>query len=415
MLIQNLMGIAILLAFGWGLSEARRSVRWRLVFGCLGVQLILVLLILSVPPVWRAIAALGAPVQALERAARAGSSFLFGYLGGAPLPFDLKTGSSSLVIAFEILPIVIVTAAVAALLWHWRVLGWLVNGLSYFLRRGLGLGGAPALGVASTLFFGVVEAPLFIRAYVGRMSRAELFLVMVAGLATLSGVVLVLYASLLRDVYPAPTGHLITASLMSLPAAVLFAQLLVPGPLDSADDQARRNLRYAGTLDAIVRGTLDGMALFLNIIAILIVIFALVNLVDQILALLPVIGGEPVTLTRLFGWIFMPLVWLFGVPWAEASQAGALMGTKAILNEFVAYQDFAAAELSPRSQLIMTYALAGFANLASVGMLTAALGSMALDRRGEIAGLGLKAWVAGNLATGLTGAIAGLVYFTGAA
>lgn len=405
--MQSSLGLLFLLGLAWAVSENRRAVPWRLVGLCLAVQVALALIILRIRLVWQAVAALGAPVAALERASRAGSSYIFGYLGGAPVPFDVKQGVSALVIAFDILPIVIVTTAVAALLWHWRVLPLIVTGLSKALSKSLGIGGAPALGVASTFFFGVVEAPPFIRAYLTRMSRAELFLIMTAGLATISGVVLVLYANLLADTFPSPVGHLITASLMSLPAAVALAQILVPGPLQT-DDTGGETLTYAGSIDAVIQGSVDGLKLFWAIIAILIVIFALVHLSDQILAFLPQVGGQPVTVARLFGWVFTPLVLLFGIPWSEAAAAGELMGIKAILNEFVAYQAFGAADLSPRSQLIMAYALCGFANLASIGMLTATLAALAPGRRAEIAGLGVKAWVAGNLATGMTGTVAGL-------
>jgi len=406
--LHSLAGLAGLIGLAWLLSEHRRSFPLRFVAVCVGLQTLLALLILNIDPLWRAVAALNYLVAALQRAARAGSAFIFRYLGGAPLPFDPKAGTGALIIAFEILPIVIVTAAVASLLWHWRVLPWIVTGLSRLLARSLGIGGAPALGVASTLFFGVVEAPLFVRAYLATVSRAELFAIMVAGLSTISGVVLVLYASLLGGVISAPAGHLITASLMSLPAGLAIARVMVPGGLDTPVDPDQPSVRYHGSLDAITRGTLDGLTLYLGIIAILITIFAFVNLADQLLAFLPPVNGEPVTLTRLMGWLFTPLVLLFGIAPQDAPAAGGLMGTKAVLNEFVAYQRFAAADLSPRSQLIMIYALCGFANLASIGMITATMATLAPTRRGDLSSLGLKAWAAGNLATGMTGAVAGL-------
>lgn len=415
--LRGVIGLAVLVALAWAFSEDRRShPGWRWMAGALALQGVLALLIVRVPFVWEIVGLANNAVSAVEQATLKGSSYMFGYLGGAPLPFALAEGEQPpLIIAFQILPLVIVFSALAALLWHWGVLRWLVNGLSFLLRRSLGVSGVVGLSGGANMFLGVVESPLVVRAYFDRMTRAELFQVMVLAMATISGAILILYATTLRDTVPDAVGHMISASLISLPAALLIARLMVPGSADDAKTAVAKDepgLKYESSIDAIVKGTMDGMALFLAVIAVIIVVFALVALADQVLALLPLIEGEAVSLKRLFGWLFAPFMWLLGIPWAEAQAAGGLMGTKAILNEYVAYLELAAlpdGTFSPRSLLIVTYALCGVANLASVGLLVSTIGTLCPERRAEAAGLGMKSWLAGNLASAMTGAWIGLV------
>jgi CNT family concentrative nucleoside transporter len=341
---------------------------------------------------------------------------MFGYLGGAELPFVLKPGAQPpLVIAFQILPLVIVFSALSALLWHWGVLRWIVNGLGVLLRRSLGVSGPVGLAGGAALFLGVVETPLVTRAYFARATRAELFQLLVLAMATISGALLVLYATTLRAFVPDAVGHMIAASLVSIPAALLVARMMVPGrPEDTATEAGGEDpgLTYDSSIDAIMRGTADGLQLFLSVIAVIIVVFSLVALADGMLAALPWIEGAPLTLKRLMGWALAPLMWLIGVPWGEAQAAGELMGTKAVLNEYVAYLELAAlapGTLGPRATLIVTYALCGVANLASVGLLVSTIGTLCPERRAETAGLGMKSWIAGNLASAMTGAWIGLV------
>ncbi|AWW75551.1 nucleoside:proton symporter [Erythrobacter sp. KY5] len=416
---RGIIGIAVLLALAWAFSEDRGNrPGWRWIIGALGLQAALALLIVRVPFVWDVVTLANQGVAAIERATLAGSSYMFGYLGGADLPFELKEGAQPpLIVAFQILPLVIVFSALAALLWHWGVLRWLVNGLSFLLRRSLGVSGVVGLSGGANMFLGVVESPLAVRAYFSKVSRAELFQIMVLAMATISGAILILYATTLRQTVPDAVGHMISASLVSLPAALLIAKLMVPGREDDAATEADEDepgLKYESSIDAIVKGTMDGMQLFLAVIAVIIVIFALVSLTDQVLALLPLVGDEPITLKRLFGWLFAPFMWLIGIPWAEAQAAGGLMGTKAILNEYVAYLELAALPadtFGERSLLIVTYALCGVANLASVGLLVSTIGTLCPERRAETAGLGMKSWIAGNIATAMTGAWIGLVTF----
>jgi len=421
--LRPVLGLAVLLGIACALSENRSQrpgAAW--IAGALGLQAALALVIVRVPIVWEVMAFANAGVEAIERATLAGSSYMFGYLGGAPIPFELSPGAEPpLIIAFQILPLVIVFSALAAVLWHWGVLRAAVAGLSFVLRRTLGVSGVVGLAGGANLFLGVVESPLAVRAYFARVSRSELFQIMVLAMSTISGAILILYATTLRATLgDAATGHMIAASLVSLPAALLIARLMVPGQAGEAGTAADaetsggddEGLRYESSVDAIVKGTMDGMQLFLAVIAVIIVVFALVALADEALALFPLVGDEPLTLKRLFGWLFAPLMWLIGVPWGEADAAGALMGTKAILNEYVAYLELAALPentFGERSLLIVTYALCGVANLASVGLLVSTIGTLCPQRRAEAAGLGIRSWIAGNIATAMTGAWIGLI------
>ena len=410
---QGLIGLAAILLLAWAFSEDRANrPGWRWLGGALLLQLAIAVVVVRVPAVWAAVGVVNQGVAAIEKATLVGSSYMFGYLGGAPLPFALAQGASPpLIIAFQILPLIIVFSALSALLWHWGILKALVRGLSWALRRTLGVSGVVGLGGGGTLFLGVVESPLVLRAWFATMSRSDLFAIMAMIMATISGAILVLYASTLGKVIPNAAGHLIVASLISLPAALMVARLMVPGQPQSSE-AAEPDLAYDGAMDAVVRGAMEGVQLMLAVIGIIITIFALVNLADQILALAPQVEGAALTLKRMFGWIFSPLMWAIGVPWDQAPAAGALMGTKAILNEYVAYLDLAAlpaGTLDPRSALIVTYALAGFANLASIGLLVSTIASLCPQRRAEAAGLGIKSWIAGNLATLMTGAMIGLV------
>ncbi len=412
-LLQSALGLAVIIVIAWLLSENRRAVpSWRWILGALLLQVALALVVLRVPLIWDALRAGNAGVAVLEASSRSGSSYMFGYLGGAELPFELKPGARApVIIAFQILPLIIFTSALASLLWQWGVLRLFVRALSWALQRTLGIGGAVGLNAGANVFLGVVEAPLVVRAYLSSMSRAELFMIMTLGMSTVSGVVLVLYSQTLANVVDNSFGHIITASLICLPASILLARLMVPGESTTGVDSRGDVLRYQGSIDAIVRGTMDGLALFLAVVAILIVVFAFVALANYVLGALPGVSGEPLTLQRVFGWLFAPLMWTLGIPWSEAPDAGALMGIKAILNEYVAYQQLAgeyAGQLSTRSTLIVTYAMCGFANLASIGLQISTLTTLAPERRTEIISLGFKAWISGNLATAMIGAVIGL-------
>lgn len=411
---QGIIGIIAIVGLAWVLSENRAArPGWRWLAGALLLQLAIAAIATRVPLLWAAVAQINRAISAVETATLAGSSYMFGYLGGAALPFVLKPGAQPpLVIAFQILPLIIVFSALSALLWHWGVLRLAVKGLAWALRRSLGVSGVVGLAGGSTMFLGVVETPLVLRAWLGRISRPDLFMVMVLIMSTISGAILVLYATTLRAVLPDAVGHMIVASLVSLPAAVLLARLMVPPDAAANTAAVEPDLKYEGAMDAIVRGAMEGVQLMLAVIAIIITLFALVNLADQALALLGPVAEAPLSLRRILGWLFAPAMWGIGVPWEQAGSAGALMGTKAVLNEYVAYLDLAALPpgmLDARSLVIVTYALCGVANLASVGLIVSTIGTLAPERRADVAGLGMKSWAAGNMVSLLTGAMIGLV------
>ena len=413
--IRGLLGIAVLIALAWVASERRRDFPLRTVLIGVASQLVLAGLLLGVPPVRAALAVLNGVVTALSQATEAGTSFVFGYLGGGEPPFEVANPGATFVLAFQALPIVLVMSALSAVLWHWRVLPWVIGGLAWAVRRVLGLSGAVSLASAANVFVGMVEAPLLIRPVLARLTRADLFLIMVVGLSTVAGTVIVLYAGFLQGKVENPLGQILTASVISLPAAALIARVMVPAapadadPDDSVDTGETRP--YDGTFDALVAGTEQGLRLLLNIAAMLVVLVALVELVNILQGQIP-LAGDPLTLQRLLGWGFAPLVWLIGIPWAEAATAGQLMGVKTALNELIAFQQLAGTpteDLSERSRLIMTYAICGFANPGSLGIMIAGLTGLAPDRRAEILSLGPRAVLAGTLATLMTGAVASLL------
>jgi len=408
--IHALAGAALLLVLAWLLSENRRGVRWRVVASGMALTAALAGLLLAVPWLKEAVFSLNAALEALERSTQAGASFVFGFLAGGPAPYAQANPSASFILAFRALPLVLVVSALSALLFHWRVLPAVVKAFAWLLNKSMGLGGAVGVSAAVNVFVGMVEAPLVVKPYLARLSRSELFMVMVCGMATIAGTVMALYGAILAPVIPDAIGHIIVASFVATPAAIVISALMVPGEM-SREDAVEIPRQDASAMDAVTRGTVEGAQLLVQIVALLIVLVALVHLANAVLSLLPEAGGAPLTLQRMLGWLFAPLAWAAGVPWAEAQAGGALLGTKTILNEFVAYLDLArlpAETLSARSRLLMTYALCGFANFGSLGILIGGMGAMVPERRGEIVALGMKSIVAGTLATCLTAAVAGL-------
>jgi len=405
-----LAGIAGLVALAWLASESRGCIAWRRVLSALGLQLVLAIVLLKAPGVKDAFLALNDVLLALQQATRAGTSFVFGYLGGGALPFAESQVGASFILAFQALPIVLVMSALSALLFYWRALPAVVRAVSWLLERTLGVGGVLGLSAAANVFVGMVEAPLLVRPWLGRITRGELFALMAVGMATIAGTVLFLYASILADRVPGVVAHLLVASILSAPAAIAVAAVMVPS--EGAPTGGRIELQSEATssVDAVTRGTLEGAQLLVNIIAMLVVFVALITLVNLLLAWLPAVGGAPLTLERMLGWLLAPLAWLCGIPWAEAQAAGALLGVKTVLNELVAYVQLSKSEaFSERSRLLLTYALCGFANFGSLGIMIGGLATMCPARRPEIVGLGMKSIVAGLLATCLTAASVGLI------
>ena len=412
-ILQSAFGFVAILVLAWLVSENRRVVAWRTIIAGIVLQIVLAAALLKLDLFKHVFIALNNALLVLEKAAQAGTSFVFGYLGGAPLPFAETGPGSSFTLAFRALPFILIISALSSLLFYWRVLPWIVRVISRVLEKTMGVGGAVGLSTAANIFVGMVEAPLFIRPYLAQLSRGELFIVMTCGMAGIAGTVMVIYASILGPVIPDALGHILIASIISAPAAIVVSVLMVPSTDTPTSGQLASLPQAASSMDAITKGTLDGLALLLNIVALLVVLVALVTLANLMLEALPAIGGAPITLQRALGVLLAPLAWLIGVPWSEAPAAGALLGTKTILNEFIAYLDLAhlpEGALSLRSRMIMTYALCGFANFGSLGILIGGLATMAPDRRDEIVALGLKSIVAGTLATCMTGAVIGMLW-----
>jgi CNT family concentrative nucleoside transporter len=400
--IHALLGMTGLIGLAWLASENRWRVPWRPVVAGVVLLVLLAWLFLKVGPVKAAFFRVNDALLVLERATQAGTSLVFGYLGGGPEPFAVTDAAATFVLAFRALPIVLIMSALSALLFHWRVLPAVVHALSWLLRRTMGVGGVVALSTAANVFVGMVEAPLLVRPYLAHVSRGELFAIMVGGMASIAGTVLFLYASILAPRLPDAIAHLLIASVLSAPAALAIAFIMVPPQGNATGGAVELRSEASGAMDAITRGTLDGAQLLVNIVAMLVVFVALVALVNFAIA--------PYSLQHLLGWTLAPLAWLAGVPWAEAPAAGALLGTKTVLNELVAYLDLAASrEFSERTRVLMTYALCGFANFGSLGIMIGGLGTLCPERRGEVVALGMKSIVAGTLATCLIAAGAALV------
>jgi len=408
--IQSIAGIAGLVAIAWIASEKRRAIPWRAVWVGLALQLVLAVLLLKLPLAKEAFLALNEVLLALEKATQAGTSLVFGYLGGGKPPFAETDPASSFILAFRALPLVLVISAFSALLFHWGVLPAVVRGISWLLERSMKVGGVLGLSTAANVFVGMVEAPLVVKPYLAKVSRGELFAIMVGGMASIAGTVLFLYASILGKVIPDVVAHLLIASIVSAPAALVIAFLMVPPEGEATGGRLDLRSEASSSIEALTRGTLDGAQLLLNIVAMLVVFVALVTLVNLGLAWLPHEGGSPYTLQGLLGWLLTPLAWLAGVPWAEARAGGMLLGTKTVLNELVAYIELSRmTELSECSRLLLTYALCGFANFGSLGIMIGGMSTMCPERRAEIVALGMKSIVAGTLATCLTAATVGLV------
>lgn len=413
MVLQSVLGLVCFLSIAWVLSEGRKLVSARVVLAGLALQLALGLIILKVPLFKESFLYLNQIVLAIQESTEAGTSFVFGYLGGAEPPFEEITPARSYIFAFRALPLVLFLSALSSLFFYWRLLPRVVEGFSRVLRRSLRLGGAEGVGVAANVFLGMVESPLFIRPYLKSLTRSELFTVMSCGMATIAGTVMVLYATILGDVVPNALGHILTASLLNAPSAVIISKIMIPETKEPTPGRMTEPESVGSSMEAITRGTLHGVQLLINIVAMLVVLVALVHLANLILALLlPAFGGTPLTLQRILGFFMAPVVWLIGIPWSEAAVAGQLMATKTVINELVAYLDMGGlpeGALSSRSFVLMTYAMCGFANPGSLGIMIGGLTTMAPERREEIVGLGFRTILAGTLATCLTGAWIGIL------
>ncbi|MDY6903227.1 MAG: nucleoside transporter C-terminal domain-containing protein [Thermodesulfobacteriota bacterium] len=412
MTFQSGLGLVVFILLAWLISENRDKVRIQTMAAGVGLQLAIGILFLKLPVFTDIFIMLNKVILALEQATKDGTAMVFGYVGGGAPPFEVTNPAAMFVLAFQSLPLVLVMSALSALFFYWKILPVVVRGFSWVLQKTAGLGGAEGVGVSANIFIGMVEAPLLVRPYLQNMTRSEIFTLMTTGMATIAGTVMVLYASILRDTIPNIMGHILTASIISVPAAITIAKVMVPETDETTAGTFVPDQTAKSAMDALTRGTFQGMELLLNIIGMLIVLVALVSLINKGLGILPDFHAAPLTLQRILGFIMAPVVWLMGIPWTEATTAGALMGTKTVLNELLAYLDLSSLPkeaLSSKSMLIMTYAMCGFANPGSLGIMIGGMGTMAPERRDEIISLGFRSIVAGTLATCMTGAIVGLL------
>jgi CNT family concentrative nucleoside transporter len=403
------LGIALLLALAWAVSEDRRRIPWRTVIGGVALQWALAGLLIELPWARAVLFRLDDAATALQTATDSGTGFVFGYLGGANLPFQEVAPGASFILAFKALPLVLVISALASLLYYLRILQTVMQAFAWLLRRVMWIDGPLALGAAVHIFVGMIEAPLLVRPYLARMQRGELFALMTCGMAGVAGTVMVIYATLLSRAIPDALGNILVASVISTPAALAVAGLMVPfGPGAGSAGALVMHDPPVSVMDAITKGVMDGIMPLVSIVAMLLVLIALVTLVNMGLAQLP----YGLTLQGLFAWPFRVVMWLIGIPWAEVPLAAALMATKTVLNEFVAYLDLSHLPLdsfAPRSRLILTYALCGFANFGSLGIMIGGLGAMVPERREEVVRLGLRSILSGTIATCLSGAVAGIL------
>ena len=410
-MIHAAFGSLALLFLAFLFSEDRWRVRWPTVLMGVALQWALALLLIGWPAANRAMFVLNDGAHALHKATEAGTAFVFGYLAGGTLPFVETHPGASFILAFQALPLVLTIGALAALLFHWSVLQRVTGAFAWLLRRSMGISGPVALGAAVHVFVGMIEAPLLVRPWLSRMQKGELFALMTCGMAGVAGTVMVIYASFLAPVVPNALGNILIASVIATPAALAIAALMVPfGPPEAAESRLSIDDPPVSAMDALVKGTLESIPILAAIVATLLVTVALVTLSNMMLAQLPDWDDASITLQRLFAVPFKPILWLIGVPWSEVDRAADLMATKTVLNEFVADLNFSsmpADAFSPRTRMILTYALCGFANFGSLGIMIGGLGAMVPERRHEIVRMGMRSILSGTLATCMSGAVAG--------
>ena len=405
---RALIGIVLIYGLCWVLSEKRKLFPWKIVLGATAMQFAFALILFGIPFIKDILLAANGLVDGLQNATRAGTSFVFGYVGDNVAASELIGGSAPPLFFFQILPIIIVVAALSAILWHWHILRWITNGFAFVFRRGMGLGGATSLAVSANVFMGMTEAPVLIRPYIKGMTRSELLIMMTAGFATIAGSVLVVYGAFLEGKMANPLPQLLAASIIAAPAAVGVALAMIPETTPASERMKDPDFKYASTMDAFSTGATDGLKIVFNIATMLIAALALLWLVNAGLGVLPDVNGMPLSIERILGWIFAPLMYMIGVPWSEASQSGSLMGVKTVLTEFVAFLQLAEVPveaMDPRTRMITAHAICGFANFGSMGILIGGLSIVEPERRDDFLSLAWRTLLAGTLATCLSGAV----------
>ena len=408
--IQIIIGFVGLIIIAMPFSDNYKIINYKYVsYGILS-QIILAVILLKVPFIISAFEILGNGVVILQEATVEGAKFVFGYP-----PSDDSNPYRSLLetFAFGVLPYIIVMACISAILWYWGVLPFIVNLISKACQKLFNIGGPVGLGAAANIFVGQVEAPLLIRPYVSKLSKKELLILMTAGMATVAGSVMVALITILESSFGDENliQHFITASVLSVPAAIMYANIMIPSNSITDFNENKVPKVYKSTMDAVTRGTSDGTSIAVSVGTILIAVIALVYIVNSILGGISYNFGFDLSIEIILGYIFAPIAWLMGIPWNEAIIAGELLGIKTTLNEFVAYPGLAAlesGELSDKSKLITFYSLCGFANLSSVGILISGITAMAPERKDDLIKVSFKALVGATLASCMTGLTVGI-------
>ena len=411
-ILQIIIGFIGLIIIAIPLSENYKIINYKyIVYGILA-QVFLAVILLKVPLVISAFEILGYGVVVLQEATTEGALFVFGY----PPSQDISPYRSLLeTFAFGVLPYIIVMACISAILWYWGILPFIVNMISKACQKLFNIGGPVGLGAAANIFVGQVEAPLLIRPYVSKLSNKELLILMTAGMATVAGSVMVALISILENTFIDENliQHFITASVLSVPAAIMYANIMIPSNSITDFNENKIPKVYKSTMDAVTKGASDGASIALSVGTILIAVIALVYIVNSILGAISSPFGIDISIESILGYLFAPIAWLMGIPWEEAVTSGKLLGIKTTLNEFVAYPALANmeyGEISERSKLITFYSLCGFANLSSVGILISGITAMAPERKDDLIKVSLKALVGATLASCMTGLIVGIFF-----
>ena len=411
MIIQSLIGIAALILIAIPFSESIQKIKVKFIIYALLIQTSLAFILLEIPSISSFFDVMSMAVESLRLSAIEGSSFVFGYLGGGDAPFEVSNNQNLPIFAFTFLPMLIFLSALSALLWHWKILPFLIKLLAKLFEKPLDAKGPIGLAATANIFLGQLEAPLLIKPYLNKMNQRDLLIIMTVGMSTIAGSVMVLYITWLDDKFTGVIGHFLTASILSVPAAIMFSNILIPSAQTELKTAKEDLKMYESSMDAISVGTKDGLNMFLSVIASLIVFLSLVALADFILGIFPNVYGEPISLQRIAAFIFAPIAWLMGIPFAEIIPAGNLLGTKTIFNELIAFNDLRDLDtnvLSERSQLIMLYGICGFANISSVGILLGGLSAICPDIRGTLLKIAFRALFAATLASCLTGTVVSL-------
>ena len=400
-IIQIIIGFIGLIALAVPFSNNAKIINYKYILYGVLAQIVLAAFLLKIPLVVSAFEILDDGVTVLQLATKEGAGFVFGSELSAFQTF-----------AFSILPFIIVMSCISAILWYWGVLPFIVNMLSKVCQRLFNIGGPVGLGAAANVFIGQVEAPLLIKPYLSKLSKKEILILMTAGMATVAGSVMVALISILESQFANENliQHFITASVLSVPAAIMYANIMIPSNEITEFSENKTPKVYKSTMDAITRGTSDGTNIAVSVAAILIAVIALVFIVNSFLGLIGSYIGLDISIQIILGYLFAPVAWLMGIPWGEALIAGELLGLKTTLNEFVAYPALAALEpgiLSDKSKLITFYGLCGFANFSSVGILVSGMGAMAPERKEDLIEVSFQALIGATLASCMTGLIVG--------